>query len=137
MSAARDLAAVMVGGSLGGAARIAVSETVPALGGPVPWDLLAINVLGSLALGAAVAFSRARGGLPWFPAVGPGLLGGFTTFSAIACLQQSSSLGAVAAGAVLAATMLAAVAGAAAGWWFGDRPPTPIDERAIFAEENE
>ncbi len=137
MTRAHELALVMAGGILGGAARIGVSETLPLPEGAVPWDLLLINVVGSLALGAAVAYSRARGGLPWFPAVGPGFLGGFTTFSAIAVLDWSTSMGTAAAVGVLTGTMLAAVAAAAAGWWFGDRPATAIDQRAIFTEENE
>ncbi|MDN4478250.1 CrcB family protein [Demequina sp. SYSU T00039] len=137
MSRARELALVLVGGTLGGAARIAVGELFPHLAATLPWDLLLINVIGSAGLGAAVAYSRSQGPLPYFPAIGPGFFGGFTTFSSIACLQWSAGLGTAASAGVLAATMAAAVLGAAVGWWFGDRPPTPIDERAIFEEENE
>lgn len=137
MSRARELALVLVGGALGGVARIAVGDLFPPAAGSLPWDLLIINVVGSLGLGAAVSYSRSQGPLPLFPAIGPGFFGGFTTFSSIACLAQSTDLGAAAAAGVLAATMVASVLGAAVGWWFGDRPRTPIDERAIFTEENE
>ena len=137
MSRARDLALVLLGGALGGAARISVGELFPQLTGTIPLDLVLVNVVGSFALGATVAYTRAQAPLGWFPAIGPGFLGGFTTFSSIACLEWSAGLGPWAAGVALGLTMLASVLGAAAGWWFGDRPPTPIDERAIFEEENE
>ncbi|WP_062298590.1 fluoride efflux transporter FluC [Demequina maris] len=137
MTRAAQLGLVLVGGSLGGALRIVVGEVLPDTAGPVPWDLLLINVIGSLALGWAVARTQAHG--PWhlFPAVGPGFLGGFTTFSSIAVLEWSDGTSTAESAAVLLATMAGAVAGAAAGWWLGDRPPTPLDEQAVFEEENE
>lgn len=103
----------------------------------VPWDLIAVNVAGSLLLAAAVAVTQARG--PWrlFPGIGPGFFGGFTTFSALACLEWSAGASPAMAAGVLAATIAACVAGAAIGWWVGDRPPTPVDERAVFEQENE
>ncbi|WP_296666299.1 CrcB family protein [Demequina sp.] len=137
MTRARQLALVLAGGALGGAARIGIAEVLPATGGAIPWDLIVINVVGSLLLAASVARTQARG--PWviFPAVGPGFFGGFTTFSSIACLHWAVDTTPLASAALLAATMVAAIAGAAAGWWVGNRPPTPLDERAVFEEENE
>lgn len=137
MSKLRDLALVLLGGAVGGAARIALSEVWPHPVDGVPWELLAINVVGSFGLGAAAAYSRSQGPLRYFPAVGPGFFGGFTTFSSIACLEWSIGFAPLASAGLLAGTMLTAVLAAAAGWWFGDRPPTPIDERAIFEEEGE
>ncbi len=137
MTRARELALVFVGGALGGAVRIGIGELAPPSSGPVPWDLLIINVVGSLLLAAAVAVTQARG--PWriFPAVGPGFFGGFTTFSSIACLHWSVDTTPLVSTALLGVTIVAAVAGAAVGWWLGNHPPTPIDEHAIFEEENE
>lgn len=137
MTRAAQLGLVLVGGAAGGAARIGVGEVFPATAGHVPWDLLAINVVGSLLLAAVVAVTQARG--PWaaFPAVGPGFFGGFTTFSAIACLHWTADTTPAVSAGLLAATIVACTLGAAAGWWLGDRPPTPIDEHAIFEEENE
>ncbi|WP_062518629.1 FluC/FEX family fluoride channel [Demequina silvatica] len=137
MTRARQLALVLVGGALGGALRIVLSETLPHGAGPVPWDLVVINVVGSLGLAWAVAFTQARG--PWavFPMVGPGFFGGFTTFSSIAALEWSAGTSTGLAVIVLVGTMAAAVAGALLGWRLGDRPPTPLDEAAVFAEENE
>ncbi|WP_062463408.1 FluC/FEX family fluoride channel [Demequina soli] len=137
MSRAAQLGLVLVGGAVGGALRMAVAAAFPETAGMVPWDLVLINAVGSFALGWAVARTQARG--PWrlFPAVGPGLLGGFTTFSSMAVLRWSAEAPAVEAVAILLATVAIAVAAAGAGWWAGDRPPTPMDERAVFVEENE
>lgn len=143
---AGQLALVFAGGIAGGAARIAVTALWPVLWpvtaqatsqSPVPWDIVLINVVGSTLLGALVAFSRARGGLPLLPLLGPGFLGGFTTFSALACLGIAADAPAWVAPTALAGTVVACVAGAALGWWWGDRPPTAVDSAAIFAEENE
>ena len=137
MTRVAQLALVFAGGALGGATRIGVMEAFPSTAGPVPWDLLAVNALGALALGFVVARTQARG--PWraFPAIGPGFLGGFTTFSAFAALHWSTSAGPSLALAVLVATIATGIAAAALGWWAGDKPPTPVDEHAILVEENE
>ncbi|WP_169747600.1 FluC/FEX family fluoride channel [Demequina iriomotensis] len=137
MTRAAQLGLVLVGGAAGGALRIGLSEAFPETAGPVPWDLILINAVGSLVLAWAVARTQARG--PWalFPAIGPGLLGGFTTFSSIACLAWSTDAPLDVAIGVLVATMAAAVASAWLGWWLGDRPPSALDEAAVFAEENE
>lgn len=137
MSPARQLGLVFAGGAVGGAARIGIGELAPDASAAVPWDVLVINVLGSLLLAAAVAITQARGRWVIFPAVGPGLLGGFTTFSAIAGLQWSTGATPVGSALVLASTIAASVLAAFAGWWLGNRPPTPLDEHAVFEEENE
>ena len=49
--------------------------------GTWPWATLAVNVAGALALGVIVA---GRTGPDWLPFLGVGVLGGFTTFSALA-----------------------------------------------------
>lgn len=79
------LAAVAVGGVAGTCARYAVAQAWPAAPGDVPWSTLLVNVTGSLLIGILVGFSEAR---PLGPVVaaflGPGVLGGWTTFSAYA-----------------------------------------------------
>ncbi|WP_062380390.1 CrcB family protein [Demequina pelophila] len=137
MSRAGDLALVLIGGALGGAARIGLQELLPADPSPFPWDLLAINVVGSTLLAAVVARTQARG--PWagFPAIGPGFFGGFTTFSSLAVLQWSAGVPGWAAAAALAGTIAACVGGALVGWALGDRPRTPVDVREVLEEENE
>ncbi len=53
-----------------------------------PWATLAVNVLGSLAMGVLAGWlarhgdASSVGGEPWRLLLGVGLLGGFTTFSA-------------------------------------------------------
>ena len=73
---------VFLGGGLGSVLRLAVGKwSLAALGPAFPWGTLAVNILGSLAIGLIAG----RPGL-----LGPdaklllvtGLLGGFTTFSA-------------------------------------------------------
>jgi CrcB protein len=75
----RELLAVLLGGAIGTGARLAVDTLVGQ-----PASTLAINVAGSLALGFLVArlWSSAA---PWLKAgLGVGVLGSFTTFSALA-----------------------------------------------------
>jgi len=75
----RELVAVVIGGLLGTGARLAIDTLVGQ-----PASTLAINVVGSFALGLLVArlWSSAA---PWLKAgLGAGLLGSFTTFSALA-----------------------------------------------------
>jgi CrcB protein len=68
---------VALGGALGALARASVALVLD----PRLWlATLAVNVLGSLAIGFAVARIDQR----WWPFVVTGFLGGFTTFSAFA-----------------------------------------------------
>jgi fluoride exporter len=76
------LLAVAAGGAVGACARWWVGTSFPASEGTFPWATFAINVSGSvlLALLPAVAAVRRHPVLP--PALGTGVLGGFTTLSA-------------------------------------------------------
>lgn len=79
------LSLVALGGAIGAALRHLVNLLALRLFGPnFPWGTLAINVLGSLAMGLFVGLlARRLGGsteLRLF--VATGILGGFTTFSA-------------------------------------------------------
>ncbi len=84
----RSLLAVLLGGALGTAARLALDLLLPHPAGSIAWSTLVANVLGCLVLGALTASVVARPALPdWLRAgLGPGLLGGFTTMSAVALL---------------------------------------------------
>jgi CrcB protein len=75
----RALAAVAVGGALGATARYAVGVALAAY--PGRYATLAVNVLGSFALGLVVF-----GGVGSTPALllGTGFCGAFTTFSSFA-----------------------------------------------------
>ncbi len=82
------LLAIALGGALGSLARWGLEEAVVWSGptsGSWPWATLAVNVLGALAIGMLLA-SRVLEGRPawWRPMLVTGVLGGFTTFSALA-----------------------------------------------------
>lgn len=78
----RRLAAVFVGGMLGGGLRIAVSELLAGRG-VLPWGTLAVNLLGSLVLGYLLTrfLQAAPHTTLGIPLVCTGVLGSFTTFS--------------------------------------------------------
>ena len=76
----RELLLVGAGGFLGAAARYGVSLAMARWTLTFPWATLAINVLGCFLIGLLMPLVEAR---PyWLAFVVPGLLGGFTTFSA-------------------------------------------------------
>ena len=78
------LVAVAVGGALGALLRWALELALPVRDG-WPWATLLANVLGSAALGWLVVHDDRHRHPRWVrPAVGTGLLGGFTTFSTYA-----------------------------------------------------
>ena len=80
----RELLAVIIGGMLGTGLRVAIDTLLPHSDREFPLSTLIINVAGSFALGVLVA--RVWPGAPaWLRAgLGAGLLGSFTTFSALA-----------------------------------------------------
>lgn len=110
---------VFVGGAIGGAIRLGIDYAIPAGSHGIPWEILAVNVVGSFTLGIVAAHDEARGGHRHFPLIGPGLLGGFTTFSALAALLWTASAGTIVSWALLAANLLLAVGAAAWGWGIG------------------
>ena len=83
-SVPRAILAVVVGGAAGTGLRLLVDTLVPHEAGAFPVSTLVVNVVGALALGVLVA--RVWPAAPdWLRAgLGAGLLGSFTTFSAIA-----------------------------------------------------
>ncbi|MER9297279.1 fluoride efflux transporter CrcB [Mesorhizobium sp. M0621] len=79
-----NLLLVMVGGGIGAGIRHLANTGALRLVGPnYPWGTMAINIVGSFAMGLFIAVLARRGGsneLRLF--VATGILGGFTTFSA-------------------------------------------------------
>lgn len=77
---------IALGGALGSLLRFAVASLgVRLFGGGFPWGTFAVNLIGSFAMGVVFALVLLRGDLGWqraAPFLMPGLLGGFTTFSA-------------------------------------------------------
>lgn len=118
-----------IGGAIGGGLRILITEVTPAEAG-FPWVILAINIVGSALLGAVVGRAQERGSWRYFALIGPGMLGGFTTFSTMAALTWTSSLDAGAAMLGLAGTMVVCVVAAAGGYALG-----AIEAERELAEE--
>ena len=80
------LAVVAAGGVVGSLGRWAVGLALPHADGDFPWSTFLVNVSGALAMGLLVEFLVARPGTHRLarPFVGVGVLGGWTTFSALA-----------------------------------------------------
>lgn len=78
----RLIAAVAVGGALGALARWGLTEAFPSAPDAFPWATFAINVVGSFALALLPALAVVRRRRELAVALGPGVLGGFTTMSA-------------------------------------------------------
>jgi CrcB protein len=124
-----DGSAVLVGGAIGTSVRLGIDLLIPHADSGFPLSTLVINVVGAFALGLLVArlwpsaSSWVRAGL------GAGLLGSFTTFSALAVsLVALGSAGDWATAVVYLVLSLALGLGAAAlGLRLGSPRPQPVD----------
>jgi CrcB protein len=108
-------AAVVVAGGIGAGLRYVLDLAVQRLiGAALPWGILAVNLSGALILGILSGAAVGTTGL-WV--VGVGLLGGYTTFSAVAVttVLLAEERRASAAVAYAVATFVGSVALAAAG----------------------
>lgn len=85
----RHFLAVAAGGACGAVLRYAVTRAQPD-GAGFPWTTFTINVAGSALLAGLLLLQLARRSTLWAAALGPGVLGGFTTFSATS--EQARSL---------------------------------------------
>lgn len=119
----RDLAAVAVGGALGTGLRFSLDLAFATNDDLFPVSTLIANIIGSFVLALVVATlwglspTWARAGL------GAGLLGSFTTFSALA-IAVVNLIGVdqwMLAVIYVAATMVLGLAAAAFGLWLGSR----------------
>lgn len=117
----RDALLVALGGATGSVLRWWLSGAVARMAGAptFPWGTLAVNLLGSFAIGALLGLTEGRDGLaPHFRLLlVTGVLGGFTTFSAFSwetlALVRGGTLPAAIAYATgsVAGGLLAALAG--------------------------
>lgn len=101
--------AVLVGGMVGGGARIGLSSAVTDLG-RWPWGTFVVNITGALALGYLLTRSlRSPRAALLIPLLGTGLLGSYTTFSTFSLetwrLMESGEVG-VALGYAIASVAL-------------------------------
>ncbi len=122
----RPYLVVAAGGALGALARWAVGTGLPHRPGSWPWATLTVNVTGCLVIGVLLAVLTARrpGSALLRVFLATGVLGGYTTFSALAVdAVQLVAAGRwpVAVGYLLASVVggLAAAVGGlrAARWW--------------------
>jgi CrcB protein len=129
------LVAVLIGGLLGTGLRLAISALLLP-DAAFPWATLLINVVGSFAL--AVLVARVWPTAPsWLRAgLGTGLLGSFTTFSALVVSLLTltrDGMGGLAI-AYLLASLVAGIAAAVLGLRLGSRA-TPGAVPAVQADE--
>ncbi len=107
-------------GAVGSVARFTLDGAVARRveGGGLPWGTLAVNVLGSLALGLIVG--AGLGGDPRFLLAG-GLLGSFTTFSTwmLETHRLAEEGQGTTAAVNLALSAALGIAAIVAGWWIG------------------
>ena len=74
---------VALGGAIGAALRYLVGVGVFRMTGPgFPLGVMAVNIAGSVAMGAFIVFAAKTSNTHLGPFVMTGILGGFTTFSA-------------------------------------------------------
>ncbi|GAA1893338.1 fluoride efflux transporter FluC [Lapillicoccus jejuensis] len=130
---------VALGGVVGSLGRWGVALGLPTAHHGLPWATLLVNVSGSLALGLLLGL---LGRLPrahplWRPALGTGVLGGWTTFSTLT--SETRDLLGHAPGVALAyvaLSLLLGLAAALAGLRLATRlpglpgPPGPAEGRA-------
>lgn len=122
---------VATGGALGSLSRYGVEHLLPSFDPAAPafpWAIVAVNLAGSMLLGAVLGVAERRGDRPaWMrPLVGIGFCGSFTTLSTVSieCVRMLEGSHAVLATAYLAASfgggVLLAWLGASLA---GHRPP--------------
>jgi CrcB protein len=121
----RAVLAVAAGGAAGALCRYGLQEAFPHRAGTFAWATWAINVVGCLLIGALVPLVSGRPLLQ--PFLGPGFLGGFTTFSAYTVdVQRAFADGAPRTALLyLGATLLAALTAVWAGATLTDRLKRP------------
>ncbi len=119
------LVAVSLGGVIGSLGRYAVGVALPHDPGAFPWATLVVNVTGAFAMGLLVAFLVDRPGAHRLarPFVGVGVLGGWTTFSALAVdvVELTAADQVQGALAYVTATFLVGTLAVAAGSLVGQR----------------
>ncbi|MFT7107454.1 MAG: CrcB protein [Yoonia sp.] len=105
---------VALGGAFGAVLRYLIGLAVA-----FPMGTLAVNVIGSFAIGLVWVLLAARGLQAWLPFVMTGFLGGFTTFSAFSLdtLRLVEAGRIMAAGGYVVASVILSIAACAMGLW--------------------
>lgn len=130
----RELVAVFAGGLIGTALRAIVEVALPHDSRAFAASTLLVNVIGAFVLGVLVAMLWHRVASWVRVGLGPGLLGSFTTFSALAVSIVGLTIGGDVLGAVLSIVLslgvglLSAVAGLALGGRLAARQTPEVKE---------
>ena len=115
--------AVAAGGLLGTVVRDGLGVLFPDQAGELPWATLGINIVGSFTLAALTTIWIARPQTAFWlrAAIGPGMLGSFTTFSAVVFSTDQLTRGGLPVLGLLhlGLSVLLGLAAAAAGWRTG------------------
>lgn len=129
--------AVLAGGLVGTGLRLAADLAIPHADDAFPWSTLIVNLVGTFALGWLAGGLWTRPSTPtWLKAgVGSGVIGSFTTLSAVmgslAILgrEGETALAAVYLGTSLVAGLVFAAAGLKVGSSLAHRPmPTEVTD---------
>ena len=125
----RDLLSVLVGGAVGTALRLGIDTVIPHDEVSFPVSTLVVNTVGAFVLAVLVGRLWPRAASWQRAGLGAGLLGSFTTFSAVAVsLVSLTSAGfGMLAAAYLAATLLLGLGAAALGLRLGSSRITDVD----------
>lgn len=120
------VAAVAVGGALGCVLRALLGAAFPVDPSGFPWTTFGVNLVGATALAALPALATVRRSSVVVAGLGPGLLGGFTTLSAVsdqtrvllaadATLTAALYVGGSLAAGLLAVQLVSATVGSSRG----------------------
>lgn len=113
------LAAVAVGGAVGAVLRFWLSSAFPDASGTFPWTIFTVNVMGCGLLALLPALAAVRRHPLLTPLLGTGVLGGFTTYSALASetVQLLATRPAAALGYAVATVVVGGLASVAGIVW--------------------
>jgi len=126
--------AVALGGGLGAVLRYLLGELTPGTSG-FPWTTFAVNVSGAFLLATLPAIAVVRERQLLTLALGPGLLGGYTTLSAYA--DDARALFADAEPGLAAAYLVGTLAACLVAVTFAQRFSTPAEQQAFADEEGD
>lgn len=126
---AREAGLVGAGGACGALARSAIAGLCGSLGWPELAATQIVNLAGAVALGVLVGLLERRGPHPqWRAFLGVGVLGSFTTFSAL--VDEGLGLAGTTSTGVALAYLTGSLALGIAGFWLGERAGGRCSSRA-------
>jgi len=111
----REIVLVAAGGAIGAVLRYTIGLSITARTTPgFPWNTLAVNVVGAFLIGVLMALPLGSGvsGASWRLFLATGVLGGFTTFSAL----SYESVALIENGAVMAGLPTCSAAACSGSW---------------------